>query len=73
MKDYYFSRGHGVHKLTEDVENGIDGQFTYDHEVEKYRASHARFLRERVSRRCLAGSRCASITWNLATPGRSTA
>lgn len=46
MKDYYFSRGHGVHKLAEDVENGIDGQFTYDPEVEKYRASHARFLKE---------------------------
>ncbi len=45
-KAFYFSRGSGVHKLTEDVENGIDGQFTYDPEVEKYRAGHARFLRE---------------------------
>lgn len=46
MKSFYFARGTGVHKLTEDVENGIDGQFTYDPELEKYRAGHARFLRE---------------------------
>lgn len=45
-KAFYFSRGSGVHKLTEDVENGVDDQFTYDPEVEKYRASHARFIRE---------------------------
>lgn len=45
-KAFYFARGSGVHKLTEDVENGIDGQFTYDPEVELYREGHARFLRE---------------------------
>lgn len=45
-KAFYFSRGTGVHKLCEDVENGVDGQFTYDPEVEKYRAGHARFLSE---------------------------
>lgn len=45
-KAFYFSRGSGVHKLTEDVENGIDGQFTYDPEVEEYRAGHSRFLRD---------------------------
>lgn len=45
-KAFYFSRGSGVHKMTEDVENGVDGNFEYDPEVEKYRASHARFLKE---------------------------
>lgn len=46
MKQFYFSRGTGVHKLTEDVENGIDGQFTYDPEVEKYRAGHTKWLKD---------------------------
>ncbi len=45
-KAFYFSRGSGVHKLCEDVENGVDGNFDYDPEIEKYREGHARFLRE---------------------------
>lgn len=46
MKQFYFSRGTAVHKLCEDVENGVDGQFTYDEEAEKYRAGHAKWLKE---------------------------
>lgn len=46
MKQFYFSRGTAVHKLCEDVENGVDGQFTYDDEAEKYRAGHAKWLRD---------------------------
>lgn len=45
-KAFYFARGSGVHKLCEDVENGVDGQFTYDPEVEKYRAGHAKWLKD---------------------------
>lgn len=46
MKAFYFSRGTAVHRLCEDVENGVDGQFTYDEEAEKYRAGHAKWLRD---------------------------
>lgn len=46
MKSFYFSRGTAVHKLCEDVENGLDGQFIYDPEVEKYRAGHAKWLKD---------------------------
>lgn len=46
MKAFYFSRGTAVHKLCEDVEMGIDGQFTYDKVAEEYRAGHAKWLRD---------------------------
>lgn len=45
-KAFYFARGTGNHKLFEDVENGVDGGYDYDPEVEKFRAGHARFIRE---------------------------
>lgn len=45
-RDFYFARGSGNHKLWEDVENGVDGNFEYDPECEKYRAGHAKWKRE---------------------------
>jgi hypothetical protein len=45
-KQFYFDRGTGNHKLWADVEEGIDGGFDYDPECEKYRAGHAKWLRD---------------------------
>lgn len=43
-RDYYMARGSGFHRLTEDIDNGIDSQFEYDPEVELYRPAYMKFL-----------------------------
>lgn len=45
-RDYFMSRGKAVHELAEHIERGIDAQYTYDAETEKYRPAILRFLRE---------------------------
>lgn len=45
-KEYYFERGRQNHRLWEMVELGTADGFDFDPEVEKYRAGHARFLRD---------------------------
>lgn len=45
-REWVMERGRQVHLLFEHIERGVDDGFTYDPEVEQYRAAHARFLRE---------------------------
>lgn len=45
-REFYFERGRQTHKLWEMVEEGTDGGFDFDAEVEKYRAGHTLFLKQ---------------------------
>lgn len=45
-RQFYLDRGAARHDLWEKVELGVDHEYTFDDRVEKYRAGHARFLRE---------------------------
>lgn len=45
-RQFYLDRGTENHRLWQQVEEGVDGKYTYDERVEAYRAGHAKFLRE---------------------------
>lgn len=45
-RDYFFKRGTENHRAWQMVEEGTAVDFNFDPEVEKYRAGHAKFLKE---------------------------
>lgn len=61
---YYMSRGKAFHEMSEHVERGVDGRYTYDAETDKYRAGHANFLRDTGFNSIKNGiERGVSATW----------
>ena len=45
-REYYLKRGTEAHRLFQMVEEGTADDFDFDPEIEKYRAGHAKFLKD---------------------------
>lgn len=61
-RQFYMDRGTANHRLWQDVEKGVDGQFDYDPRVEEYRAAHANFLKDTGFKAMVGG--IEQLVWN---------